>query len=135
MTSVSDVYLSVYILEWTRPSFSMGKLGTCSSFQVTYVFQRELYKMKEICLKCYQVLTKLCLYVILNPVFLHLGSNFKQPARFCVGIISKKLKLQLIWGKGLKESKAKLDCLLLKTSLQLKYNFACTHLKNWPFIK
>ena len=42
---------------------SMGKLGTFSSFQVTHVFQGELYKMKVICLKYYEVLTKLCLCI------------------------------------------------------------------------
>ena len=37
--------------EWTRPSFSLGKLGTFSSFQVTHVFRGNFIKMKVIFLK------------------------------------------------------------------------------------
>ena len=37
----------------------MGELGIFISFQVTHVFQGELYKMKVIYLKCFKVLTKL----------------------------------------------------------------------------
>ena len=39
----------------------MGELGIFISFQVTHVFQGELYKMKVIYLKCFKVLTKLWL--------------------------------------------------------------------------
>ena len=46
--------------EWTCLSFSLGKLGT---FQDTYVFGEEPYKINVFRLKCYKDLTKLCLYI------------------------------------------------------------------------
>ena len=51
----------VYILERTCPSFAFEKLGTFISFQVTHVFQGEVYKMKVVNLKCYKFLNELCL--------------------------------------------------------------------------
>ena len=36
------------IIEWTPRSFSMGKLRTFYSFQVPYLFQGELYKIKVV---------------------------------------------------------------------------------------
>ena len=44
-----------------RPSFPIWELGTFYLFSSYACFYGELYKMKEIYLKCFKVLTKLCL--------------------------------------------------------------------------
>ena len=54
-------------LGWIRPSFPLGKLGSLSSFQVTYILKVELYNMK-VSKKKFKVLTKLCLYIIFKLV-------------------------------------------------------------------
>ena len=54
---------SVYILEWTCPSFPLGELETFCFFLVTHIFQGELYRMKVIYLTCLKVLTKLSLHI------------------------------------------------------------------------
>ena len=59
--------LLIIIWDLICPSFFLGKLGTFWSFEITFIFQGNFYKMKVFCWKSYKVLTKFCLYMVCFP--------------------------------------------------------------------